>query len=749
MRRALLLAAALWLAALFGAASPGDVPWPVNGGVDNIRHSSLAQITRENVARLQVAWTYDSHDAFTASEMQSNPIVVDGVLYATTPTMKVVAIDAATGAELWKFDPSGGAASMARARHRGVTVDKDRVFVTYRSFLYALDRKTGRPILTFGATGRIDLREGLDQPVQGLSVSASTPGSIFEDTIIVGTAVPETLPGSPGHIRAFDVNTGKVRWIFHTIPKPGEMGYETWPPEAYKLAGGANAWAGVTVDTKNGLVFAATGSASFDFYGVTRHGDNLFADCVLALDARTGKYVWHFQGIHHDVWDYDFPAAPSLVTVRRDGRAVDAVAQTTKYGYVYVLDRRTGAPLFPIEMRKVPASTIDGEQLATEQPYPTLPVPFARQGLTEAMLTTRTREAHADVLARFTKYSKGFLAPPSLEGTIVFPGFDGGAEWGGAAFDPDTALFYVNSNEMPWIIKLIPNNDTALYNSKCATCHREDRKGGATAPSLIDVGTRLSRDEIATIIRQGTGRMPGFPDMGGRNINDVVDFLHHGQGQSERPGGRERSEPPQVPQRRRVDLSRSRRLSRDHAAVGHAERARPEFRANALEDSVRRVPRSRGEGPQEHRQRQLRRPGRDRGRRALHRRHEFRQEVSRLRQAHRQAPVGGDASGRGQRHAGRVPTRRTRIRRHRLRRRQERRAVRQRHRRVRAAEVASRLLDLDDDELDGLVGVVDVLVHDAGRHRRLPVRLARFKMRDGRFAGGGDGLQVAADDRDD
>ena len=535
MRRALLLAAALWLAALFGAASPGDVPWPVNGGVDNIRHSSLAQITRENVARLQVAWTYDSHDAFTASEMQSNPIVVDGVLYATTPTMKVVAIDAATGAELWKFDPSGGAASMARARHRGVTVDKDRVFVTYRSFLYALDRKTGRPILTFGATGRIDLREGLDQPVQGLSVSASTPGSIFEDTIIVGTAVPETLPGSPGHIRAFDVNTGKVRWIFHTIPKPGEMGYETWPPEAYKLAGGANAWAGVTVDTKNGLVFAATGSASFDFYGVTRHGDNLFADCVLALDARTGKYVWHFQGIHHDVWDYDFPAAPSLVTVRRDGRAVDAVAQTTKYGYVYVLDRRTGAPLFPIEMRKVPASTIDGEQLATEQPYPTLPVPFARQGLTEAMLTTRTREAHADVLARFTKYSKGFLAPPSLEGTIVFPGFDGGAEWGGAAFDPDTALFYVNSNEMPWIIKLIPNNDTALYNSKCATCHREDRKGGATAPSLIDVGTRLSRDEIATIIRQGTGRMPGFPDMGGRNINDVVDFLITGKDKASDP----------------------------------------------------------------------------------------------------------------------------------------------------------------------------------------------------------------------
>jgi quinoprotein glucose dehydrogenase len=514
-----------WVGVVLTRGAADDVGWPVNGGIDNIRYSSLKQITRDNVARLQVAWTYDSHDSFTASEMQSNPIVVNGVLYATTPTLKVVAVDAATGKEVWKFDPSGGANSTARFRHRGVTVHKDRVFVTYRSFLYALDIKTGQPMPSFGTNGRIDLREGLDQPAARLSVSASTPGTIFEDMIIMGSSVPETLPGSPGHIRAFDVNTGKLRWIFHTIPKPGEFGYDTWPPDAYQLSGGANAWAGVTVDTKNALVFAATGSASFDFYGVTRHGDNLFADCVIALDARTGTRVWHFQGIRHDVWDWDFPAAPSLVTVTRQGRKVDAVAQITKYGYVYVLDRKTGTPLFPVAMRKVPASTIDGESLATEQPYPTLPEPFARQGLTEDMLTTRTPEAHADVLARFRAYSKGFFAPPSKEGTIVFPGFDGGAEWGGAAFDPDTALFYVNSNEMPWIIKLIANNDTALYNSKCATCHREDRKGGATGPSLENIGSRMSRDEIAALIRQGTGRMPGFPDMGARNINDVVDFL--------------------------------------------------------------------------------------------------------------------------------------------------------------------------------------------------------------------------------
>jgi quinoprotein glucose dehydrogenase len=528
MRAVVAIVAGVWLVAILQNAG-GDVAWPVNGGVDNIRYSSLGQINRDNVSRLQVAWTYDSHDAFKASEMQSNPIVVDGVLYATTPTLKVVAVDAATGVEKWKFDPSGGAATSPRFRHRGVTLYRDRVFVSYRSFLYALDKATGRPIPSFGTDGRIDLREGLDQLAQGLSVSASTPGSIFEDMLILGTAVPETLPGSPGHIRAFDVNTGKVRWIFHTIPKPGEMGYDTWPPEAYKLAGGANAWAGLTVDTRLGMVFAATGSASFDFYGVTRHGDNLFADCVLALDARTGKYVWHFQGIRHDVWDWDFPAAPSLVTVRRDGRPVEAIAQITKYGYLWVLDRHTGKPLFPVAWRDVPASKIDGEQLAARQLYPTLPVPFARQGLTADMLTTRTPEAHADVLARFKKYSKGFYAPPSLEGTIVFPGFDGGAEWGGAAFDPDSALLYVNSNEMPWIIKLIPNNDTALYNSKCATCHREDRKGGATGPSLVDAGTKYSRDELATIIRLGTGRMPAFPDMGARNINDVVDFLITGK----------------------------------------------------------------------------------------------------------------------------------------------------------------------------------------------------------------------------
>jgi quinoprotein glucose dehydrogenase len=510
-------------------SQPPNVEWPVHGGVGNIRYSSLTDITPANVDQLQVAWTYDSHDAFKASEMQSNPIVVDGLLYVTTPTMKVVALNAETGAEVWKFDPSGGAPPGARFRHRGVAVHADRVLVTYRNFLWALDRKTGQPITSFGADGRVDLREGLGKPAASMSVSASTPGVVFEDLLILPSSVPETLPGTPGHIRAFDVATGKQRWIFHTIPQPGEFGYETWPPDAYKISGGANAWAGVTLDPALGMVFAATGSASFDFYGVNRLGDNLFANCVLALDARTGRRIWHFQGIQHDIWDWDFPAAPNLVTVTRDGRTVDAVAQISKQGYVFVFDRRTGTPLFPIEHLEAPASSVDGERAAPRQPYPVKPPPFARQGLTEAMLTTRTPEAHAAVVARFKTLKSGFLTPPSFEGTIVFPGFDGGAEWGGAAFDPETALLYVNSNEMPWIVTLIPNNDTSLYLSKCATCHRADRRGTPSAPSLLNLGERFTRDDIATLIRQGGSRMPAFPDMGARNINDLAEFLLTGK----------------------------------------------------------------------------------------------------------------------------------------------------------------------------------------------------------------------------
>jgi quinoprotein glucose dehydrogenase len=347
------------------------------------------------------------------------------------------------------------------------------------------------------------MREGLGRPADKLSVTASTPGVVFEDPLIIGSTVPETLPSAPGDIQ-YDVNTGQIRWTFHTIQRPGELGYDTWPKDAWQITGGANAWAGVAVDQARAMMFAATGSASFDFYGANRVGDDLFADCVLALDARTGRRIWHFQGLHHDLWDLDFPAAPNLVTVTREGRKVDAVAQVTKTGFVFVLDRETGAPLFPIEERPVPASTIDGEQSSRTQPVPIMPPRFTRSGPTEAMLTRRTPAAHAAVLEQFRKLTSGTFAPPSFEGTIIFPGVDGGAEWGGAAFDPDSALLYVNANEMPWIVRLIENNDTSLYVSKCAQCHRSDRTGSPAAPSRVDIGARKTREQIADLIRHGT-----------------------------------------------------------------------------------------------------------------------------------------------------------------------------------------------------------------------------------------------------
>ena len=523
----------------FALAQDKSVDWPVYGGAaDHTHYSTLDQITPSNVRQLHVAWTYETHDEFKGSEMQANAIVVDGVLFATTPKLRVVALDAATGRELWTFDPGAGRPAPTRFRHRGVVVAGDRVLFTYRNSLWALDRKTGRPIESFGVGGAVDLREGLERAVAGVTVSASTPGVVFEDMLIIGSTVSETLPGSPGHIRAYDLKTGALRWSFHTIPHPGEFGYDTWSPESYKVNGGANAWAGVTVDLNRAIVFAATGSASFDFYGANRIGDNLFANTLLALDARTGRRLWHFQAVKHDLWDWDFPAAPVLATVTREGRRVDAVAQITKTGYVYLFERETGKPLFPIEYRKVPTSTLDGERAAETQPFPVLPPPFTRQTLTEDMLTTRTPEAHAAALKIFREYAtRGMYDPPNLQGTIIFPGVDGGGEWGGPAFDLETGLLYVNSNEMPWMHKMVARSDKSLYGSNCASCHGDDRAGSPDVPSLVGIGDRRSRDELAQLIRQGTGRMQGFAEvLDNAAVNDLVNFLITGRDVAESAG---------------------------------------------------------------------------------------------------------------------------------------------------------------------------------------------------------------------
>jgi quinoprotein glucose dehydrogenase len=519
----------------------GYQSWPSNGGgADSIRYSRLAQINRDNVSKLQVAWTYETGDSEKGSEMQCNPILAHGILYVTSSKVRVMALDAATGKEIWTFNPHDG--KPVRGRTRGVAFwesgEDRRVFIVMRHTLFAIDARTGKPVEGFGANGRVDLREGLGRDPKTLTITATTPGVVYKDMLILGSLCSEGLPSAPGDIRAFDVRTGKIRWTFHTIPYPNEAGAETWPKGARDYAGAANSWPGMAVDVKRGIVFAPTGSAAFDFYGSNRHGDNLYANTLLALKADTGKKLWHFQAIKHDVWDRDFPAPPSLVSVRRDGKMVDAVVQATKSGHVYVFERETGKPLFPIEYKSVPASDVDGELLAKTQPLPTKPAPFARQELTPEMLSNRTPEVNKILRERLKDLRTGpQFTPPSLQGTIVFPGFDGGAEWGGQAFDPETGLYYVNANEMAWILRLVPRPAQAgkqsgkvLYVAQCAGCHREDLGGSPPEfPSLQGIGTKRSASELLEITKQGRGRMPGFQHLPAAQLDAILRYVSSGK----------------------------------------------------------------------------------------------------------------------------------------------------------------------------------------------------------------------------
>jgi quinoprotein glucose dehydrogenase len=516
--------------------------WSVyGGGPESTRYSKLAQINRKNVNNLEVAWTFESGDAYPGSEMQCNPLIVNGVLFATTPKLNVIALNAATGKLIWRFDPHQGRKVLGKIRNRGVTYWSDgkqrRIFVAVRQHLYSLDANSGKPVDTFGNAGRVDLRENL-RVGEKETVSISTPGIIYKDLLIVGSITSESLPTPPGDIRAYDVRTGKLRWTFHTIPRPGEFGYETWPKEAWKYTGSANNWTGMALDVRRGLVFVPTGSAAYDFYGANRVGDNLFANCLIALRAGTGERVWHFQAVRHDIWDRDFPSPPTLVTIKQNNRLVDAVAQTSKSGHVYVFERETGKPLFPIEYLKYPASDIEGEVIAETQPLPLKPKPFARQQLTADILTERTPEAHNAVLERFkTLRSAGQFIPGSREGTIIFPGYDGGAEWGGSAFDPETGLLYVNSNEMAWILTMVKSppasrqvNGRELYNKECSSCHGADLSGAPPQfPSLRLIDDRYTESELMTLLFQGSGRMPSFGRLGYKSVKAVVEFLINGE----------------------------------------------------------------------------------------------------------------------------------------------------------------------------------------------------------------------------
>ena len=516
------------------------------GGPDRNHYTTLDQIDSTNVDRLKVLWTYESPDA---GQMQMNPVMIDGILYGITANMRVIALDAGNGRELWNYQDT---VSATHSANRGLSYwskgEDKRLFFVSGPYLIALDALSGKPVLTFGDQGKVDLHTGLPDAAKDKFITSTTPGTIFKDLLILPTRVAEDEHAAPGDIVAYNTITGDVEWVFHTIPYPGEYGYETWEnEESYKneQIGGANNWAGAALDAKSGILFVPTGSAAPDFYGAERKGENLFSNCLLAIDARTGKLIWHFQFVHHDLWDRDPPAPPNLITVSHKDRKIEAVAQITKQGFVFLFNRNTGEPLFAIEEVPVPASGLEGEKAWPTQPVPVKPKPFARQSmdLTEKDISPYA-ENREDLLQRFLQTDRRFFAPPSEKPALLLPGYDGGAEWGGAAADPDKGILYVNSNEMAWILQMKNNGLTDIefrtegarvYERYCISCHQPDRQGLPVSgiPSLVDIQFRKDRKEILGILDRGKGMMPAFPQVADHEKSAVLDYLFMAEGTAE------------------------------------------------------------------------------------------------------------------------------------------------------------------------------------------------------------------------
>jgi quinoprotein glucose dehydrogenase len=538
------------------AGPPSHDTWEVyNGGPEAMKYSSLDQINRGNVKRLRVAWIHRSGDAGSDSgltALQSNPVVVRGTMYVLGQNNKVMALNAATGEPLWVHRSTARGTATRRGLVYWENADRSdrRVFFTVGPSLLALDAASGQPIRSFGQGGAVTLYVDRDS---SRTAGAPSPGIIFEDLLIMGSVVGEMYGGAPGNIRAYDVRTGQLRWLFRTVPRPGEYGHDTWAPDSWKRNGGANVWGAFSLDRARGMVFAPTGSPSYDFYGADRKGENLFGNCVLALDARTGKRIWHYQVVHHDLWDYDLSAQPLLATIQRKGKPVDAVIQVTKHGFVFVLDRETGKPLFPVEERPVPRSDVPGEEAWPTQPFPLLPAPVARQRLRVEDLTAFPDPAERKALRDkfLSARNEGLFTPPSEKGTISSPGHNGGPLWGGGAYDPKTGLFYVSSHDQPSYFKLsrVPTpaattpfaRGRQLYRANCAVCHGNDGAGvpevlgpllradaGAgpkTTVEMPNLAVRFDARTFAEAVRYGKGRMAPSTQLSEGDIELVSDYV--------------------------------------------------------------------------------------------------------------------------------------------------------------------------------------------------------------------------------
>jgi quinoprotein glucose dehydrogenase len=544
--------------------STSGANWSENeGGKDSSQYSPLKQINKSTVKDLTLAWYYPAVTSGRGfGRFGFNPLIVDGVMYTLGNDFALVALDASTGKEIWKHPSVTGITSRGINYWESKDRSDRRLIYSANSYLQEVDARTGAQITTFGDEGKVDLRVGLGRdPKSIVSIQSGTPGRTFEDLIILGSATGEDYGSPPGDIRAFNVLTGKLVWQFHTVPHPGEPGYETWPPEAYKYAGGTNDWGGMTLDEKRGVVYIPTGSTTYDFYGADRIGPDLYANCLLALDARTGKLKWYFQFVHHDLWDFDAVTSPKLLTVNHDGKMVDIVAQATKQGFLYAFDRDTGKPLWPVEERPVAKSEVPGEQSWPTQPFPTHLPPFARQSFDVKDVNPYTDpEDQARVKDMIAKARKGLFVPPAFTDTLEIPGNNGGGNWGSAASDPTSGRLFILSKDAPTMLKLIAQPPRAganasvevrgrqAYEQYCLTCHGIDRLGHAgVSPSIADTPTRLGADAIATIVHDGRNTMPPVSNITKDQLDTVIAYLRNPDAGDHPPQGAGRGRPDVAP----------------------------------------------------------------------------------------------------------------------------------------------------------------------------------------------------------